>query len=106
MSYVVTGPLVLARDKEGKTHHCYEGAVISWLSDEQAAHLLDTGLVRELVGDSGDDGGKPARTAVKADLVSWLVDNAVDEDGNDYDADELEKLNKDQLWERLDAVED
>lgn len=112
MSYVVTGPCVIAKDQEGRNQHRYEGDVITWLSDEQADHFLQTGLVEETdsgVGgsDPAEGGGdeKPAATAKKADLVAWLVDNAVDEDGADYDAAELDTLTKDQLWDRINSVE-
>lgn len=111
MSYQVTCPLVLAKDKEGKVHERYEGAVIDWLSDEQAEHFISAGLVVELdsaPADSGesDDGGKPAEDATKAELIEWLVENAVDTDGNDYTASKLQPHNKDQLWELINAVED
>jgi hypothetical protein len=45
MSYRVTSPLVLARDKEGKVHERYEGAVIDWLNDDQKRHFLEAELV-------------------------------------------------------------
>lgn len=112
MSYIVEAPLVLAKDKEGKVHERYEGAVIDWLSPEQAAHLVDTGLVKEVgSAPAADDepsaeGGKPAQDATKADLIAWLVENAVDEDGGDYTESKLQPHNKAQLWDLINAVED
>jgi hypothetical protein len=110
MSYIVEAPLVLAKDKEGKVHERYEGAVIDWLSPEQAAHLVSTGLVREVGGPAADEppaeGGKPAEDATKADLIAWLVENAVDEDGGDYTESKLQPHNKAQLWDLINAVED
>lgn len=110
MSYLVTAPLVLARDKEGKVHERYEGAVIDWLSDEQAEHLVGTNLVKEVesTDDQADgpaDGEKPAASASNKVLAQWLVDNAVKEDGSDYTDAELKPLNKAQLRELIDAVE-
>lgn len=74
MTYVVTAPLVLALDEGGRTHHCYEGAVISWLSDGQARHFIESGLVVE-VGSSVDDAadGQPKRTAKTEDWVEYAV---------------------------------
>jgi hypothetical protein len=112
VSFTVTAPLVLARDHEGKVHHCYEGAVINWLSDEQRDHLLGLGFIRAngeaapTDDDSaGGDGDKPAATANKPVLIAWLVSNAVKEDGSDYTVGELTGLNKAQLWELIEAVE-
>lgn len=128
MSYVVDAPLVLARDQEGRVHHRYQGAVIDWLSDEQAEHFLGLGLVHKVgdepaadpsepdsadAGNGGDlgsadsaDSGKPASDATNKVLVAWLVDNAVKEDGSDYTQSELKPLNKAALWELINAIED
>lgn len=115
MSYQVVAPLVIAKDRDGRPHHVYEGGVIQWLSDEQAKHFLGTGLVVKF-GDSApaqdepaDDGDtsadKPPSTAKKEVLVAWLVENAAKEDGSDYTADELYELTKAQLSELIDSVE-
>lgn len=70
MSYVVDAPLVLARDQEGKVHHCYKGAVIPWLPADLAAHLLELGMVRKVSasepaeepkGESDEASGQPLR---------------------------------------------
>lgn len=114
MAYLVTAACVIAKDQDGKLHHRYEGDVISWLSDEQAEHFLSSGLVEKTdkgVGgsepvDESDGDGKPASYATKAVLIDWLVENAVDEDGSDYTESKLQPLNKGQLWELINAVED
>lgn len=110
MSYQVVAPLVLVRDKGRHVHHVYEGGVVDWLDDDQRAHFLSAGLVKEVGGSAADetpaDGGKPAEDATKAELIAWLVENAVDEDGGDYTASKLQPHNKDQLWELINAVED
>jgi hypothetical protein len=49
-AYLVTAPLVIAKDAEGKLHHCYEGAVIPWLSIEQRDAWLRLKLIEELNG--------------------------------------------------------
>lgn len=113
MTYRVTAPLVLAVDEGGHTHHVYEGGVIEWLSEAQAEHFLAEGLAVK-VGDTtpvvdadpaDEPGDKPAANAKKAELVSWLVDNALKEDGSDYTADELESLKVAELRELVDSVE-
>lgn len=65
MSYLVTAPLVIAKDQAGKLHHMYANSVIPWLNSEQREHFLSLGLVEELdtpefdepdtEGGSGDD---------------------------------------------------
>lgn len=101
MSYQVVAPLVIAKDHEGRPYHVYEGGVIQWLSDEQAAHFLGTGLVVKF--DDGSD--KPPASAKKEVLVAWLVENAAKEDGSDYTAEELDALTKAELSELIDSVE-
>jgi hypothetical protein len=56
--------------------------------------------------DDADDEGVelPPKVASKPVLIQWLVDNAVDSEGNDYVADELEEQTKAQLWELIDAT--
>lgn len=102
MTYLVVAPLVIARDQAGHSHHVYEGGVIQWLSDEQAKHFLDEGLVRELDDADPDDArvlaGRPSKTATKPVLIDWLA-------GKGFDRDELEDQTKDQLWELIDATE-
>ncbi|MCG7596353.1 hypothetical protein [Mycobacterium sp. PSTR-4-N] len=110
MSYQVVAPLVIAKDHEGRPYHVYEGGVIQWLSDEQAAHFLGTGLVVKFgdsAADEGDDDGsdKPPASAKKEVLVAWLVENAAKEDGSDYTAEELDALTKAELSELIDSVE-
>ncbi|KZM70762.1 hypothetical protein [Nocardia terpenica] len=46
--YRVTAPLVLAHDEADRTHHHYYGAVISWLSPLERAHLLGQEQVEEI----------------------------------------------------------
>lgn len=124
MGYVVTAPLVLAVDEDGRTHHVYEGGIIEWLSDEQAEHFLREGLVvesgqlqadpvpaeepGEAVGDPGPDGDasqpasgdvRPAQVATKDVLVEWLMAHG------DYDRAELEAQTKDELWALIDATD-
>ena len=111
MSYRVIAPLVLAKDREGKTQHCYQDAVIQWLTDEQAEHFLESGLVVEILAaaalpdpdsdkeSAGDDDVKPPKVATKAVLVDWLLDHGT------YGRDELEDQTKDELWDLIDATD-
>lgn len=114
MSYVVDAPLVLVRDQERKVHHYYQGATIAWLDDEQREHFLDLGLVHK-VGDAQtesdsapleSDDGKPDVDATKDVLIAWVLANVVKDDGSEYSEAELKRLNKDDLWALIDAVED
>lgn len=105
MSYRVVAPLVLAKDPEGKTHHCYQNAVIQWLSDEQATHFLESGLVEEVDGDPTPDGEKPAKNATKPVLVAWVVDHVAKDDGSDYTTEEVDQLKVPEIRAIIDSVE-
>lgn len=92
MSYKVTAPLVLAKDQDGHTHHRYEGAVIHWLNDEQAEHLVAEGMVEEVDGgEDVEEAGPPAKSAPKQDWVDYAVDV------HGADADEAGELTKQEL---------
>lgn len=92
MSYVVDAPLVLARDQEGKVHHCYQGAVIPWLPEDLASHLLDLGMVHEVGGraqaaeaeeadpEEPESDSKPKHVAPKAEWVDYAVTQGADRD--------------------------
>jgi hypothetical protein len=92
MSYRVTAPLVLARDKERKVHERYQDAGIDWLDEDQKRHFLESGLVEKVgspapaepegVGDPGagpvgDEA--PLRAAPKSDWVAYAVSKGADE---------------------------
>jgi hypothetical protein len=68
-AYRVTAPLVLVKDAGGLTHHCYQGALLEWLSDEQAELFLHHGLV-ERIGEPVTTGSAPSDAKPKpADRV-------------------------------------
>lgn len=102
MSYLVTAACVLAKDPAGRIHYHYEGSTINWLSDEQAKHFVDEGLVEKVDDDTESveehhtDEGRPKKVAPKAVLVDWL-------EGRGYDRTELESQSKDELWGLIDA---
>ena len=79
MSYRVTAACVIAKDQGGHSHHFYEGAVVPWLSDAQAQHLLDENMVVEVSGGAEAAGGPPAKTALKEEWVAWAVSKGADE---------------------------
>lgn len=91
MTYTVTAPLVIARDKDGHNHHVYEGGVIDWLGPEQKEHFLAEGLVSE-GGRSEEDA--PAKSAAKPVWVDFAVSKG-------YSREEAEDMNKDDLIEAL-----
>lgn len=113
MTYKVVGPLVLAKNDEGVIRYKYAGALIGpgEISDSLAEQLVADGLIVEAGGAAVEpaepaEGGKPAQDATKAELIAWLVENAVDEDGGDYTESKLQPHNKAQLWDLINAVED
>lgn len=115
MSYRVIAPCVVTKDREGKNRHRYEGDVIAWLSDEQAEHFVSSALVEEIGSvadesnsdDAGPDGGgRPTEDDSKADLVAWVLANAIKDDGSEYSESELNRLNKGQLVELINSVPD
>lgn len=109
MSYQVTAPLVLVKDREGKTHHVYEKGVIEWLSPEQESHLLGLGMVVKVGGapaagsdDSaaGDEvADKPKQASTKAAWVEYAVSGAPE--GQRISEAEAESLTKAELVERF-----
>lgn len=105
MTWKVVAPLVLAAGPDGQVSHVYAGGVIDWLSDAQRDHFLAEGLVVAVSAAAGADGDKPHAAATKAELIAWLVDNAVKPDGGDYTAGALQPLNKDELRDLIDAVD-
>ncbi|KWX66803.1 hypothetical protein [Mycobacterium sp. NAZ190054] len=114
MSYLVIAPCVIAKDQEGKNQHRYEGDRIAWLSDEQAEHFVSSGLVEEIGSAAaesteelgGTDGSKPDADATKDVLIAWVLANVVKDDGSEYSEAELKRMNKDDLWALINAVED
>ncbi len=92
MAYHVTAPLVLAKDQDGKTHHRYQDAVIDWLSDEQAQHLLAEGMVEKVAGRKPKAELPPKQVAAKGEWVDYAVSKGADRD-------EAEALTKQELQE-------
>jgi hypothetical protein len=52
--YRVTAALAVAKGADGRLRHCYHGALLDWLSDEQAAHFLRLRLVERVDTDPQD----------------------------------------------------
>ncbi|WP_431840650.1 hypothetical protein [Gordonia hongkongensis] len=92
MSYEVIAPLVVAGDPEGKLKYHYQGAIVEYLSEEDAERFLDAGMVAESAdlaneafipladdpADGGDDpvppagdGARPPKTASKDAWVDF-----------------------------------
>jgi hypothetical protein len=46
--FLVTAPLVVAKDVEGHLRHAYQGSRLGWLNDEQRDHFLSKGLVTRI----------------------------------------------------------
>jgi hypothetical protein len=89
MSYRVTVPLVLARDKEGKVHERYQDAVIDWLDDDQKRHFLESSLVEkvsgtpvaDVEGDADEEAAVPDTSWTRAEIDTWAEENGLDTTG-------------------------
>jgi hypothetical protein len=102
MAYLVTSPLVVAKDQTGFNRHYYHGAVIPWLNDEQREHFLSHGLVEEIADKAAEkiapEGAvKPAKTAPVEKWVEYGVTQG--HDRGELDA--LAKQSKQDLIELL-----
>lgn len=114
MSYQVTAPLVLAKDRTGKVRYHYYDSVIPWLSSEQAAHLLDLDMVVEIpdveefvdpnlvVSDESEPDGlkMPNRVAPKDEWSAYAVAITAKTD-KPLTNDEAEAFTKVELIERF-----
>jgi len=97
MAYRVRSALVCAPDPAGKIRYHYQGAVIPWLSDDRAAHLLRLGMVEQTGTDFTPEtdagyGVKPKRTATQAVWAEYAVSQGADPD-------EAKGLTRDELVE-------
>jgi hypothetical protein len=81
--YRVTAALAVAKGADGRLRHCYHGALLDWLSDEQAAHFLRLRLVERVDTDPQDSivAAPPADLDADEDTLDATVPDsgAVDE---------------------------
>lgn len=117
---VLLATTIFVLQEGGNYKQFHRGEAVPGLNEEQVDRLTKCGALGSAAdlepevgeGDSGCDtesaGGesKLGEDATKAELIEWLVDNAVDADGADYTASKLQPLNKAALWELINAVED
>lgn len=95
MSYVVTAPLVIAKDTSGRQHHLYNGAVLfDEVDPDQLEQLIESDMVKEFTAEAEDDGdqvdGPPAKSASKGDWEAYArSQGATDEDLDGKTKDEL-----------------
>jgi cytochrome c oxidase cbb3-type subunit II len=76
--YRVTAALVVAKGADGLLRHCYHGAVLNWLNDEQRAHFLRMGLVEEIAESEAPVVELPRPEPAPADdAIPELVDEAI-----------------------------
>lgn len=111
MSYRVVAAVVLAKDRQGLIRYQYEGAIVPWLSPEQAKHFLAEGLVEEIAApapvEGGDEGeaeqspppppaavAKPPKTAPKPAWVDYAVSKG-------WTADDADAASKQDLIDAL-----
>lgn len=113
MTYVVTAPLVVVFDPDGRAHHCYEGSTVEIGDANHAAYLLAEGLIvvaGQRSGKPTDDGAvgdtatdpnhdepgsdKPPFVAAKAKWIDYAVSQG-------FARDEAEAMTKDQLISAL-----
>jgi hypothetical protein len=106
-AYRVSAPLVLVRDEEGRTHHCYEGSVVDVVDAAHAHYLLGSGMVRSVeapephavdartaVSDPDERAARPPHVAAKALWVDYAVLQG-------FDRAEAESMTKEQLVSTL-----
>lgn len=116
---VLLATTIFVLQEGGNYKQFHRGETVPGLNEEQVDRLTKCGAlgssadlapevdeVDSVEDDPSTDGGKPDEDATKADLIEWLVDNAVDADGADYTTSKLQPLNKAALWELINAVED
>lgn len=119
---VLLATTIFVLQEGGHYKQFYRGDAVPGLNEEQVERLTKCGALgkasdvepQAVEDDSevgadvvpAEDGSKPDEDATKADLIEWLVENAVDADGADYTASKLQPLNKAALWELINAVED
>jgi hypothetical protein len=75
--YKVVAPLVLVKDEDGRVNYAYQDAVVR-LSDEQAAHFVEEGLVEESDGGAyADDGSDdvPDESWKRDEIDAWAAEN-------------------------------
>jgi hypothetical protein len=103
-AYRVSAPLVLVRDEEGRTHHCYEGSVVDVVDSGHAYYLLKSGMVSDVnapepshavdthttVSDPDQRVARPPHVAAKAVWVDYAVVQG-------FDRVEAESMTKEQL---------
>lgn len=110
MHYRVVAPLVLVRDEQGRTHHCYEGAVVD-IDADHADYLLAEGMIEaettspvlvpvdvakdvDVEVNSGDPAvdlpSRPPHVAAKARWIDYAVSIG-------FDRDEAESMTKERL---------
>lgn len=109
---VLLASVFYQRQEDGSRKRYRHGDAVADLPKAVAERLRRIGAIGEAVGavdleaESLTGAPKPDEDATKADLIAWLVDNAVDADGADYTTSKLQPLNKAALWELINAVED
>ena len=117
---VLLATTIFVLQEGGNYKQFHRGEAVPGLNEEQVDRLTKCGALGSAVdleplaveGGSSDDAeshegeSRLGEDATKAELIEWLVDNAVDADGADYTASKLQPLNKAALWELINAVED
>lgn len=112
--YVLLASVFYLRQEDGSRKRYREGDLVTGLNDEQVHRLLRAKAIARPADVPAPDepkptepaDGKPADDATKAELIDWLVENAVDESGGDYTPSKLQPLNKAALWGLINSVED
>ena len=103
MSYKVLAPCVIARDRNGSSHHLYEGSIVDQLDAAQAKRWLDEGLVEEIgsVPAAADPAlGPPQRVATKAEWVDYAVASCAGTD-TPLSVEDAEAMTKAELVEQF-----
>lgn len=77
MGYIVTAPLVIAKDEQGRDLYLYGGTEVpSSVRGEQLGRFTDEGMIAKVEEQPDGSGSPPARSASKADWVVYATSDA------------------------------
>lgn len=82
MAHLVTAPLVLAKDEAGRVRYHYNGAVITDLSEIQAAHFTKLGLVEHVDDDAVAEQSAPP--VVTVTVLDRPLNTATEDEWRQY----------------------
>ncbi|UJL29929.1 hypothetical protein HZU38_05360 [Mycolicibacterium vanbaalenii] len=117
--YVLLASVFYQRQQDGTRKRFRRGETVTGLSENSAHRLLKIRAIApasevanvasepvEPVSGVESVTPAPGDDATKPDLIAWVLANLVKDDGSEYSEAELRRMNKDDLWALINAVED